>query len=94
MFQKNFFKNYQIPTFSGGGTVEFVSEKKTIYLQNIEETENAGTPGILQLVRASEAYDLRNKIGFEFIKKKGKRTFEILFRKNKKYQRFCFIRKK
>ena len=57
------------PTFAGGGTVEYVNKETQVYQKNIEVREDAGTPGILQLIRASLAYQLRNEIGFEFIKK-------------------------
>ena len=57
------------PTFAGGGTVQYVNKDSQIYQKNIEIREDAGTPGILQLIRASLAYQLRNEIGFDFIKK-------------------------
>ncbi len=56
------------PTFAGGGTVEYVSRTTHTYDNNVERREDAGTPGILQLIRASLAYQLRNEIGFELIK--------------------------
>lgn len=58
------------PTFAGGGTVSYVSRNNHIYLDDIEVLENAGTPGILQLIRAALAYELRNSIGLERIDKK------------------------
>ena len=58
------------PTFAGGGTVEYVNKDRQVYQTKIETREDAGTPGILQLIRASLAYQLRNEIGFEFIKKR------------------------
>lgn len=56
------------PTFAGGGTVEYVNKNEQVYQKEIEIREDAGTPGILQLIRASLAYQLRNEIGFDFIK--------------------------
>ena len=57
------------PTFAAGGTVEYVNKNEQIYQKDVEIREDAGTPGILQLIRASLAYQLRNEIGFDFIKK-------------------------
>jgi len=57
------------PTFAGGGTVVYVNNQVQEYEENITTRETAGTPGILQLIRAALAYQLRNEIGFEFIKK-------------------------
>lgn len=60
------------PTFAGGGTVAYVSRKAHDFLDDFELKEDAGTPGILQFIRASLAYKLRNKIGLETIKEKEK----------------------
>jgi selenocysteine lyase/cysteine desulfurase len=58
------------PTFSGGGTVSYVSANQHIFLDNEEMREDGGTPGIVQLIRASLAYQLRNDIGLEWIHQK------------------------
>lgn len=71
ILKKNLHKS-KIPTFAGGGTVEYVSRVNEEFLQNVEMLENAGTPGILQLIRASLAYELRNDIGLDIIDKKEK----------------------
>ena len=55
------------PTFAGGGTVGYVSRTSHNFLSDIEMIEDAGTPAILQLIRASLAYNLRNEIGLEKI---------------------------
>lgn len=57
------------PTFAGGGTFEYVDRNSHRFVNEIEEREDAGTPGILQLIRAALAYQLRNEIGFIRIKK-------------------------
>lgn len=57
------------PTFAGGGTVAYVSRTSHQFLSDIELLEDAGTPAILQFIRASLAYNLRNHIGLETIKK-------------------------
>lgn len=55
------------PTFAGGGTVSYVSRTSQVYAADIEMREDAGTPGILQCIRASEAYALRNMVGLAVI---------------------------
>jgi len=57
----------QKPTFAGGGTVAYVSRTSHDFLSDIELIEDAGTPAILQFIRASLAYNLRNEIGLENI---------------------------
>lgn len=66
----------KIPTFAGGGTVDYVSRTNEEYICNIEMLENAGTPGILQIIRASLAYELRNNIGLDCIAKREKELKE------------------
>ena len=56
------------PSFAGGGTVEYVNKDLQLYQKDVEVREDAGTPPILQFIRASLAYQLRNEIGFDFIK--------------------------
>lgn len=58
------------PTFAGGGTVGYVSRSSHQFLSDMEAIEDAGTPAIIQFIRASLAYNLRNKIGLEAIKTK------------------------
>ena len=55
------------PTFAGGGTVAYVSRISHDFLSDVELIEDAGTPAILQFIRASLAYNLRNDIGLENI---------------------------
>jgi len=57
------------PTFAGGGTVGYVSRVSHQFLSDKEMIEDAGTPAILQFIRASLAYNLRNEIGLETIAK-------------------------
>ncbi|KAJ0097209.1 hypothetical protein Patl1_27884 [Pistacia atlantica] len=59
------------PSTCGGGTVNYVNgfnEKDTIYLEDIEGRENAGTPPFIQTVRAALAFWVKEYIGYEVIK--------------------------
>ncbi|CAL4993822.1 unnamed protein product [Urochloa decumbens] len=54
------------PTTCGGGTVAYVngfSEEDTVYYEDIEEREDAGTPAIVQKVRASLAFWVKEHVG-------------------------------
>ena len=93
VINKKFFHNYSTPTFCGGGTVDYVSDDYQIYKKDIEESENAGTPGILQLVRASEAYGLRNSLGLENIKKREDELKEYFFEKTQRLEGFVLYEK-
>jgi selenocysteine lyase/cysteine desulfurase len=60
---------YNKPTIAGGGTVDYVSASGYDFSKVVEERERAGTPGILQILRASLALELKDKIGIETIEK-------------------------
>ncbi|MDR0665791.1 MAG: aminotransferase class V-fold PLP-dependent enzyme [Campylobacteraceae bacterium] len=70
IIRKELCENNTIPTFAGGGTVEYVSRTSQRYSGDFETRENAGTPGILQFIKASLAYELRNQIGLDVIAQK------------------------
>ena len=55
------------PTFCGGGTVGYVSRISAQYLGIDERREEAGTPGILEFLRAYLGYALRQEIGVQWI---------------------------
>ena len=69
VIRKNILKG-RTPTFAGGGTVEYVNKNTQVYQTDIEVIEDAGTPPILQFIRASLAYKLRNDVGLDLIKEK------------------------
>ncbi|XP_056168383.1 uncharacterized protein LOC115688812 [Syzygium oleosum] len=60
------------PSTCGGGTVDYVNgfnEKDTLYVEDIEERENAGTPQVIQIIRAALAFWLKDYVGYEVIEK-------------------------
>ncbi|CAL5097983.1 unnamed protein product [Urochloa decumbens] len=59
--------NSQPPSTCGGGTVAYVNgfnENDTLYYDDIEEREDAGTPPIIQKIRASLAFWVKEYIGY------------------------------
>ena len=46
----------RLPDRIGGGPVFFVNEKDHDFVANIEELEEAGTPGVIQDIRAGLVY--------------------------------------
>jgi len=55
------------PSVGGGGTVDYVSPIDQDFIKDIEEREKAGTPGVLQTLKAALALDLKRRIGIERI---------------------------
>ena len=60
------------PTFAGGGTIKNSNRFRHEFLEDIEERQESGTPGILQLLTSALAYQLRNEIGLDLIHKREK----------------------
>jgi len=78
IIRKSLIDNSIAPTFSGGGTVLYVNKNTQIYQNEIKDREDAGTPPIIQFIRASLAYQLRNEIGFDFIKHQKNELMQFL----------------
>ncbi|KAJ6413747.1 hypothetical protein OIU84_006538 [Salix udensis] len=61
------------PSTCGGGTVDFVNgfaEKHTLYVTEIEERENGGTPQIIQTIRAALTFWVKEYITCRVIEEK------------------------
>ncbi|EEF45149.1 cysteine desulfurylase, putative [Ricinus communis] len=66
---------YSPPSTCGGGTVCYVNgfnDKDTLYLDDIEERENGGTPQIIQTIRAALAFWVKEYIGYNVIEEQEK----------------------
>jgi len=70
VFNERIYKTALSPTSAGGGTVDFVSSTTVDYSEDIEIREKAGTPGVLQTIKAALVIDLKDAIGIETIKSK------------------------
>lgn len=69
VFNENIYRKDLPPTTAGGGTVTFVGFDEHDFSENIETREKAGTPPILQTIKAALVLDLKKKIGVENIEK-------------------------
>ncbi|NVM18749.1 MAG: aminotransferase class V-fold PLP-dependent enzyme [Candidatus Lokiarchaeota archaeon] len=70
VFNERVYKTTLSPTSAGGGTVDFVSPISVDYSEVIETREKAGTPGVLQTIKAALAIDLKDAIGIDKIEAK------------------------
>jgi selenocysteine lyase/cysteine desulfurase len=68
------------PSVSAGGTVDYVGPTSQDFIVDIEEREKAGTPGVLQILKAGLAFQVKDQIGVAAIEKRERellqRTFE------------------
>jgi selenocysteine lyase/cysteine desulfurase len=81
IFNKNLYKN-NVPDCPGGGTVMWTNpwgEHK--YIDNIEDREDGGTPGFLQVIKTALAIQLKEKMGVQNILDREHELVEYIFAK-------------
>jgi selenocysteine lyase/cysteine desulfurase len=79
IFNKNLYKN-NVPDCPGGGTVSWTNpwgEHK--YIDNIEDREDGGTPGFLQVIKTALAIQLKEKMGVQNILDREHELVDYIF---------------
>ncbi|MFP9100765.1 aminotransferase class V-fold PLP-dependent enzyme [Flavobacterium sp. RHBU_24] len=79
IFNKKLYKN-MVPDHPGGGTVSWTNpwgEHK--YLDNIEEREDGGTPGFLQVIKTALAVKLKEQMGVDNILNREHEITDYIF---------------
>ncbi len=79
IFNKKLYKN-MVPDHPGGGTVSWTNpwgEHK--YVDNIEDREDGGTPGFLQVIKTALAVQLKEKMGIQNILDREHEIVEYVF---------------
>ncbi len=69
VFNEKIYRTDLPPTTAGGGTVTFVGYNTHDFSNDIETREKAGTPPILQTIKAALVLDLKEKTGIKAIEK-------------------------
>ena len=67
VFNKRCYHPELPPSIAGGGTVDYVGPNDHDFIHDIEAREKAGTPGILQTLRAALAFEVKAAIGIDWI---------------------------
>jgi selenocysteine lyase/cysteine desulfurase len=67
VFNERLYDGTLPPTISGGGTVTYVGLTEQDYVSDIETRESAGTPAVLQTIKAAMALEVRRRVGVERI---------------------------
>jgi len=80
VFNRRIYHSELPPSVSAGGTVDYVGPDSQDFIADIEEREKAGTPGVLQILKAGLAFQIKDHIGVPAIEKRERellhRTFE------------------
>ena len=79
VFNKKLYQNL-VPDNPGGGTVSWTNpwgEHK--YIDNIEDREDGGTPGFLQVIKTALAIQLKEKMGIENILQREHEIVDYVF---------------
>ena len=66
-----------VPVVVGGGTVAYVNAEEHVYLEDPVHREEAGTPAIIESIRAGLVFQLKETVGVDVIKE---REEELLHR--------------
>jgi selenocysteine lyase/cysteine desulfurase len=67
VFNERLYHSELPPSVSAGGTVDYVGPDSQDFIRDIEEREKAGTPGVLQILKAGMAFEIKDAIGVEAI---------------------------
>ena len=67
VFNQRIYRRELPPSVSAGGTVDYVGPTSQDFITRIEEREKAGTPGVLQILKAGLAFAVKDRIGVEAI---------------------------
>ncbi len=76
IFRSNLYDPTLPPTVAGGGTVSYVGPQGEDFEPDIEVRESAGTPGVLQFLKAALAFEVKESIGVEQIEARDRAYLE------------------
>lgn len=70
IFNERIYHRELPPSVSAGGTVDYVGLQGQDFISNIEGREKAGTPGVLQTLKAGLVFQIKDRVGVEYISKR------------------------
>jgi hypothetical protein len=70
VFNERIYHRELPPSFSAGGTVDYVGPDEQDFIPRIEEREKAGTPGVLQTLKAAMVFEIKDRVGVDVINKR------------------------
>ena len=82
VFNERIYHRELPPSVSAGGTVDYVGLDGQDFISSIEEREKAGTPGVLQTLKAGLVFEIKDRVGVDRI---HERELELTARAFKKW---------
>ncbi len=79
VFNERIYDRELPPSVSAGGTVDYVSPRGQDFIERIEEREKAGTPGVLQTLKAALALQVKDAVGVDVIESREHELLERSF---------------
>ena len=70
VFNERIYDRTLPPSVSAGGTVDYVGMNDQDFISRIEEREKAGTPGVLQTLKAGLVFQIKDAVGVDTIAKR------------------------
>jgi selenocysteine lyase/cysteine desulfurase len=67
VFNERIYDRSLPPSVSAGGTVDYVGMSDQDFISRIEEREKAGTPGVLQTLKAGLVFQIKDAVGTDVI---------------------------
>jgi selenocysteine lyase/cysteine desulfurase len=67
VFNERIYDRELPPSVSAGGTVDYVGRHGQDFIRSIEEREKAGTPGVLQTLKAGLVFQIKDEVGVDVI---------------------------
>ena len=79
VFNERIYDRALPPSVSAGGTVDYVGPESQDFIHSIEEREKPGTPGVLQVLKAGLAFQIKDRIGVPAIEKRERELLARTF---------------
>ena len=79
VFKSALYRTDLPPTLPGGGTVTYVTPERHDFIADIAARERAGTPGVMQMMRAALALKTLAEVGYEEIEAREQRALKRAF---------------
>jgi hypothetical protein len=70
VFNERIYHRELPPSMSAGGTVDYVGPSDEDFISRIEEREKAGTPGVLQTLKAGLVFEIKDRVGVDVIERR------------------------